>query len=255
MVYIAAGLRRATNMSGFPEASRAKLMGQTMTLAGPPDNAFFPNGNVTGPTGSPMKRAKVMHTTGSSVDTTAPYPEFGGKASNSRVYDHGETNSFVPLTHVVAMGDVTAYTSSKIFAVNTMLSAGTVLDARHIKLPPEQGYGAYKQMSKIEMPLPLVSDALIFKNNGIDTATFTVAVEGRALINADHLAGNYREWKAGDKLVWQPPANFPYHPSAKSVWKLKRQPPGLQQVHAIVFNEFVGGGDEGYVMVFIVAMP
>lgn len=239
-------------MSGFPEASKAKLVtGGTMTLAGPPDSAFFPGGNVTGPTGHPMKRAKVMQTVPSSVDSTAQYPEFGGRASNARVYDHGETTSFVPLTHVIAMGNVSTYTASKLFAVNTMLSAGTVLDASHIMVPPSEGYGPYKKLSAVAMPLPLVSDALIFKNNGIDSATFTTVVEGRAQINAGYLEPGCHTWKAGDKLVWQPPATT----DVSKTWKLRRQPHHVQQVHAIVFNELVGGETGGYIMVFIVGFP
>ena len=238
-------------MAGFTKASRASFNGSAMVLAGPPDNAFLPGGDPTGPTGSPLKRAKVMHTTSSSIDTTAQYPQFGGKASDARVYDHGETTSFVPITTVVAMGDMTAY--GAVYPVISLISAGTVLDAKHIKLPASNGYGVSTPMSKIEMPLPMVSDAVIFKHNGITTATFTVSVEGRAQINTAHLGAGYADWAVGDKLVWYPPSD---QTDPATVWTLDRAATGVSQVHAVLYNQYVGSpAGEGYVMVFLISMP
>lgn len=224
-----------------------------MTLQGPPDSAFVRGGSIANPFGSAFKRAKVMSTVSTDTDTTAPYPEYGGKASNSRIYDHGETTSFVPITTVVALGRMTEYTKNGIMRVGSQISAGTVLDAKHVMLDPVSGRGKEKAMSTCEMPLPLVSDALVHKHNGVDRATFTVAVEGRAVINKEHLGSDCASWAQGDRLVWQPPDNGGLSPTM-TPWTLIRAKT-TSQTHAIVFNEYVGTIDSGYILVFIVGLP
>ena len=234
--------------------------GKTMGFMAPPDGKYFPGGSssATGATGSAMKRAKVMRTTPTSIATTATYPEYGGKATDPRHYHHGETTGFTPVTAVVAEGNVAMHG----YEHNDHIVAGTVLDAKYLTIPAETNRRGRKEvpLSEASMPMVLVSDAVCATKGKFVRASFTVAVEGRALVNRRFLADDCNQWKVGDKLFWRPPqSNTQYaHPKNKLIpWTLHRIADGsCPHYHAILFNELVGtSAGSGYILAFIVAFP
>ena len=224
---------------------RAGFESALMTYMSPADSVYP---NPTGPGGPPMKRARAMKTTTTSVDSSFPFKEFGSQAVDPRNYHHGATTHFTPITAVVAEADV-----SPIAKHGDMIRAGTVLDSTYVLLKGRP-MGTH-------IPLPLVSDALCtnHKKGGktIVRASFTVAAEGRAMITSEYLAADCKDWKEGDHLVWMP-GTLNRLPSAAGYvpWKLHRAPvTEWNAYHAIVYNTLVGGqGQGGYVMVFIASL-
>jgi hypothetical protein len=224
---------------------RAGFEAALMTYMSPADSVYP---TPTGPGGPPMKRARAMKTTTTSVDSSFPFKEFGSQAVDPRNYHHGATTHFTPVTAVVSEADV-----SLIAKHGDMIRAGTVLDSMNVLLKG-QPMGAH-------IPLPLVSDALCtnHKKGGktIVRASFTVAAEGRAMITSEYLDADCKKWKEGDHLVWMPgtlnikPMEAGYVP-----WKLKKATEAeWNAYHAIVYNTLVGGqGPSGYVMVFIASL-
>lgn len=232
---------------------------------GPPDGGFFPGSGTTatGPTGGPLKRAKVMRTTGTDIVTTATYPEFGSKASDPRHYHHGDTTGFTPITANLVDANVSDAhpTSLEKLVHNNRIPAGTVLCGSRVQIKGTQ-YAKWTSVTHGEMPLPIVNDAECRSSRmGKVTAHLTIAVEGRALINRNHLGDDCHTWKQGDKLYWKMPKT-----GAGSAWTLEKIVSKRHDAlyHAILYNGLVGGAKEtfgslstasGYVLVFIVAMP
>ena len=238
---------------------RSSFPAGPMRFMGPGDGGFFPGSASTaiGATGSPMKRAKVMRTTGTDIVTTANYPEYGGQATDPRHFHHGETTGFTPITATLSNIDVGGGGRKH----NERIPAGSVLCGSKLKIQ-EQVRGAWNQLTSGELPLPIVNDAECRNARmGKVTANLTVAVEGRALINRRYLASDCCTWQPGDKLYWKMPhGNIPW-----TLAKVKSKRPDALY-HAILYNEIVGGNvsplehpgstsSAGYVLVFIVGMP
>ena len=228
---------------------KSTFASSSMPFMGPGDGGMFPGVSNTalGPTGRPLKRAKVMRTTGTDIVTTANYGEYGGKATDQRHFHHGETTSFTPVTATLSTVDV----RGEGLAHNSLIPPGTVLCGSKLKVRVGWNWAA---LSAAEMPLPIVNEAFCTKGRmGTCTAALTVAVEGRALINRKHLADSCDTWKQGDKLYWRLPTD------ARPYWTLEKTASNRpdSHYHAILYNGLVGGKSQpsGFVLVFIVAMP
>ena len=145
---------------------------------------------------------------------------------------------------------------------NDHIPAGTVLDAKYLKVPAESQKRGRKDvdLSKVSMPMVLVSDALCTSMGNCVRASFTVVAEGRAMVNRRFLADDCDKWVPGDKLFWRPPQSSKRHahPKTKLVpWTLYRMTQEDDPYyHAILYNELVGtAAGNGFILAFIVAMP